>query len=139
VENSTSVAQEPIITDVEITNMPPTYDVSHTPQASIHKIHPLENVIGELQSGVKTRKQTKITNDHGFISEVYESKKHAKKNECLFFYFLSQVEPKNVQKALEQSSWVEAMQEELLQFNLQKVWVLCDLPDGKMGLQKQEG
>ena len=31
VENSTSVAQETIISDVEITNMPPAYDVSHTP------------------------------------------------------------------------------------------------------------
>ncbi|GJT86312.1 putative ribonuclease H-like domain-containing protein [Tanacetum coccineum] len=28
-------------------------------------------------------------------------------------------------------SWVEAMQEELLQFKLQKVWVLVDLPYGK--------
>ncbi|GJW78650.1 putative ribonuclease H-like domain-containing protein [Tanacetum coccineum] len=28
-------------------------------------------------------------------------------------------------------SWVEAMQEELLQFKLQEVWVLCDLPEGK--------
>lgn len=67
---------------------------------------------------------------HGFISEVYESKKHTNKNECLFLCFLSQVEPKNVYMALEESSWVEAMQEELLQLKLQKVWVLCDLPDG---------
>ena len=101
VENSTSVDQETIIPDVEITNMPPAY-VSHAPKTSIHKIHPLDNVIGELQSGVKTRKQTKMAYNHGFISEIYESKKHAKKNECLFFCFLSQVEPKNVQKALEQ-------------------------------------
>ena len=28
-------------------------------------------------------------------------------------------------------NWVEAMQEELLQFKLQDVWILCDLPDGK--------
>ena len=28
-------------------------------------------------------------------------------------------------------NWVEALQEELLQFKLQDVWVLCDLPDGK--------
>ena len=40
------------------------------------------------------------------------------------------MEPKNVYKALEDESWVEAMQEELLQFKLQKVWVLCDLPSG---------
>jgi hypothetical protein len=137
VENSTSAAQETFINDVEIKNMPSAYDVSHTPQASIHKVHPLDNVIGDLQSGVKPRKQTKMTNAHGFISEVYESKKHTDKNECLSFCFLSQVEPKNVYKALVESSWVEAMQEQLLQFKLQKVWVICDLPDGMKVIGKK--
>ncbi|GJV58657.1 putative ribonuclease H-like domain-containing protein [Tanacetum coccineum] len=47
---------------------------------------------------------------------------------CLF---LSQEEPKKVSQALADESWVEAMQEELLQFKLQEVWVLCDLPEGK--------
>ncbi|GJX62624.1 putative ribonuclease H-like domain-containing protein [Tanacetum coccineum] len=45
--------------------------------------------------------------------------------------FLSQEEPKKVSQALVDESWVEAMQEELLQFKLQEVWVLCDLPEGK--------
>nr|GEV26547.1 putative ribonuclease H-like domain-containing protein [Tanacetum cinerariifolium] len=31
-------------------------------------------------------------------------------------------------------SWIEAMQEELLQFKLQKVWVLVDLPKGKRAI-----
>lgn len=44
--------------------------------------------------------------------------------------FLSQIEPENVFKALEDSTWVEAMQEELLQFKIQKVWVLCGSPNG---------
>ncbi|GKF40259.1 putative ribonuclease H-like domain-containing protein [Tanacetum coccineum] len=35
-----------------------------------------------------------------------------------------------VSEALEDRSWVEAMQEELLQFKLQHVWVLVDLPNG---------
>ncbi|GJS19814.1 putative ribonuclease H-like domain-containing protein [Tanacetum coccineum] len=35
-----------------------------------------------------------------------------------------------VSEALEDASWVEAMQEELLQFKLQQVWVLVDLPNG---------
>ncbi|GJU38973.1 putative ribonuclease H-like domain-containing protein [Tanacetum coccineum] len=35
-----------------------------------------------------------------------------------------------VSEALEDGSWVEAMQEELLQFKLQQVWVLVDLPNG---------
>ncbi|GKA42830.1 uncharacterized mitochondrial protein-like protein [Tanacetum coccineum] len=31
----------------------------------------------------------------------------------------------------DERSWIEAMQEELLQFKLQKVWTLVDLPNGK--------
>ncbi|GJU22608.1 putative ribonuclease H-like domain-containing protein [Tanacetum coccineum] len=37
---------------------------------------------------------------------------------------------RKVTEALEDESWVEAMQEELLQFKLQQVWVLVDLPNG---------
>ncbi|GJY40693.1 retrovirus-related pol polyprotein from transposon TNT 1-94 [Tanacetum coccineum] len=37
---------------------------------------------------------------------------------------------RKVSEALEDGSWVEAMQEELLQFKLQQVWVLVDLPNG---------
>nr|GFA54567.1 putative ribonuclease H-like domain-containing protein [Tanacetum cinerariifolium] len=37
-------------------------------------------------------------------------------------------EPKRVHQALKDPSWIEAMQEELLQFKMQKVWVLVDLP-----------
>ena len=48
----------------------------------------------------------------------------------MFVCFLSQDEPKNIHKALENSSWLEAMQEELLQFKIQKVWVLVDLARG---------
>ncbi|GJV05789.1 putative ribonuclease H-like domain-containing protein [Tanacetum coccineum] len=37
-------------------------------------------------------------------------------------------EPKKISEALQDDSWVQAMQEELLQFKLQQVWVLVDLP-----------
>nr|GFA65829.1 putative ribonuclease H-like domain-containing protein [Tanacetum cinerariifolium] len=49
----------------------------------------------------------------------------------LFAYFLSQIEPKKVTQALTDLSWIEAMQNELLQFRLHKVWRLVDLPKGK--------
>ncbi|GJW33369.1 putative ribonuclease H-like domain-containing protein [Tanacetum coccineum] len=52
----------------------------------------------------------------------------------VFASFLSQKEPKKVIQALEDPSWVEAMQEELLQFKLQKVWKLVDLPNGKRAI-----
>nr|GEY00608.1 uncharacterized mitochondrial protein AtMg00810-like [Tanacetum cinerariifolium] len=39
-------------------------------------------------------------------------------------------EPKKIFNALQDPSWVEAMQEELLQFKIQKVWSLVDYPKG---------
>nr|GEU69592.1 hypothetical protein [Tanacetum cinerariifolium] len=41
---------------------------------------------------------------------------------------------KRVHQALKDPSWIEAMQEELLQFKMQKVWVLVDLPHGKRAI-----
>nr|GEX48795.1 putative ribonuclease H-like domain-containing protein [Tanacetum cinerariifolium] len=43
-------------------------------------------------------------------------------------------EPKRVHQALKDPSLIEAMQEELLQFKMQKVWVLVDLPHGKRAI-----
>nr|GEV29612.1 ribonuclease H-like domain-containing protein [Tanacetum cinerariifolium] len=37
-------------------------------------------------------------------------------------------------QALKDQSWIEAMQEELLQFKMQKFWVLVDLPHGKRAI-----
>ncbi|GKD94143.1 hypothetical protein Tco_1373980, partial [Tanacetum coccineum] len=53
---------------------------------------------------------------------------------CLFACFLSKEEPKKVIQALKDPSWIEAMQEELLQFKLQQVWTLMDLPHGKRAI-----
>ncbi|GKA32391.1 putative ribonuclease H-like domain-containing protein [Tanacetum coccineum] len=44
---------------------------------------------------------------------------------------MTKKEPKKVIQALKDPSWIEAMQEELLQFKLQQVWTLMDLPKGK--------
>ncbi|GJT89958.1 putative ribonuclease H-like domain-containing protein [Tanacetum coccineum] len=46
----------------------------------------------------------------------------------------STIEPTSIAKALSDSSWVEAMQEELLQFKLQQVWILVDLPNRKKAI-----
>ncbi|GKE95206.1 putative ribonuclease H-like domain-containing protein [Tanacetum coccineum] len=68
--------------------------------------------------------------EQGYLNAIYEGKTHHDLHTCLFAYFLSQEEPKRVSKALSDLAWVEAMQEELLQFKLQKVWILVDLPKG---------
>nr|GEU98500.1 hypothetical protein [Tanacetum cinerariifolium] len=40
--------------------------------------------------------------------------------------------------ALKDPSWVEAMQEELLQFKIQNVWILVDCPTGEEGIDYEE-
>ncbi|KAI3732723.1 hypothetical protein L1987_63930 [Smallanthus sonchifolius] len=47
---------------------------------------------------------------------------------------LEVVEPKKIDEALKHSSWIEAMQEELLQFKRQDVWKIVDLPPGKYAI-----
>ncbi|GJU74332.1 putative ribonuclease H-like domain-containing protein [Tanacetum coccineum] len=48
--------------------------------------------------------------------------------------FVDQQEPTKIAQALDDKSWVEPMQEELLQFKIQKVWTLVDLPYGKKAI-----
>ncbi|GKC90552.1 hypothetical protein Tco_1151201 [Tanacetum coccineum] len=49
---------------------------------------------------------------------------------------IGDIKPTSIAKALSDSSWVEAMQEELLQFKLQQVWKLVDLPNGRGPLEQ---
>ncbi|GKG19528.1 hypothetical protein Tco_0376627, partial [Tanacetum coccineum] len=77
---------------------------------------------------------SKPTSEQGFLSDVYEQKIHDTLNTYLYACFLSQIEPTSIAKALSNLSWVEAMQEELLQFKLQQVWILVDLHNGKKAI-----
>ncbi|GJS46318.1 putative ribonuclease H-like domain-containing protein [Tanacetum coccineum] len=90
--------------------------------------------LGNITNSYTIRRMTKPTSEQGFLSAVYEQKTHDTLNTCLYACFLSQIEPTSIAKALSDSSWVEAMQEELLQFKLQQVWILVDLPIGKRAI-----
>ncbi|GJV51277.1 hypothetical protein Tco_1447018 [Tanacetum coccineum] len=57
----------------------------------------------------------------GFLSVICEGKSHQDLYTCLFVCFLSQEEPKNFLKLLRIPAWVEAMHEELLTVQLQKM------------------
>ncbi|GJW91372.1 ribonuclease H-like domain-containing protein, partial [Tanacetum coccineum] len=121
--------------DLDLNNMDNTTDVSYSSTLRIHQNHPQSHIIGPTTLGVKTRKQLQGTSTphqalFSFICKQNRTN-HKDQQTCLFACFLSQEEPKKITQALQDESWVEAMQEELLQFKLQNVWVLCDLPDGK--------
>ncbi|GJR45294.1 retrovirus-related pol polyprotein from transposon TNT 1-94 [Tanacetum coccineum] len=51
---------------------------------------------------------------------------------CMFALTVSTAEPKNIKEAMADSAWIEAMQDELHQFDRLKVWELVDKPFGKM-------
>nr|GEX30640.1 retrovirus-related Pol polyprotein from transposon TNT 1-94 [Tanacetum cinerariifolium] len=74
--------------------------------------HPLEQVIGEPSRPVLTRNQLRSDGDM-----------------CMFALTVSTMEPKNVKEAITDPTWIESMQEEILQFKRLDVWVLVPAPD----------
>ncbi|GJV05926.1 putative ribonuclease H-like domain-containing protein [Tanacetum coccineum] len=115
----------------DLNNLDTTIQVSPIPTTIIHKDHPLDQVIGDLQSATQTRNISKNLEEHGFVSTIQQRTKHKDLQNCLFACFLSQEEPKKAIHALKDPSWIKAMQEELLQFKLQEVWTLVNLPNRK--------
>ncbi|GJY29174.1 retrovirus-related pol polyprotein from transposon TNT 1-94 [Tanacetum coccineum] len=79
------------------------------------KDHPLDNIIGELERPISTRLQL-----------------HEQALFCYYDAFLTSVEPKNYKDALTQACWIEAMQEELHEFDHLEVWELVPRPDKVM-------
>ncbi|GJU65111.1 putative ribonuclease H-like domain-containing protein [Tanacetum coccineum] len=122
----------------DFNNMDDTINVSPIPTLRIHKNHPKDQILGDPKSAVQTRGKIQKASSAQQALVSYISKQnrtnHKDHLNCLLACFLSQEEPKNISQALQNESWVEAMQEELLQFKLQKVWILVDLPSGKKAI-----
>ncbi|GJZ60034.1 putative reverse transcriptase, RNA-dependent DNA polymerase [Tanacetum coccineum] len=111
----------------DFNNMDNTIAASPIPTLRIHKDHPKGQILGDPTSTVQTRGKIALVS---YIHKQIRTN-HKDDQNGLFACFLSQEEPNTISQALQDESWVEAMQEELLQFKLQKVWVLVDLPYGK--------
>ena len=63
-----------------------------------------------------------------------ERTKGALKETCEYTVFISQIKPKNFKEAELEESWINAMQEELGQFERNKGWTLVPRPTNyKMG------
>ncbi|GKA46716.1 retrovirus-related pol polyprotein from transposon TNT 1-94 [Tanacetum coccineum] len=91
---------------------------SHTPFELIGrwtKDHQITNVIGDPSRLVSTRKQLKT-------NAMW----------CYFDAFLTSVEPKNFKQAMTEPSWIDAMQEEIHEFERLQVWELVPCPDKVM-------
>ncbi|GJY34479.1 putative reverse transcriptase domain-containing protein [Tanacetum coccineum] len=102
-----SGADEGVGAEADMNNLATFMPVNPIPTTRIHKDHLFKKIIRDLHSAPQTRRMTKSVTEH---------------------------EPKKVIQALKDPSWIEAMQEELLQFKLQQVWTLLDLPYGKRAI-----
>ncbi|GKB23563.1 hypothetical protein Tco_0862964 [Tanacetum coccineum] len=109
--------------DADLNNLETTLNVSPIPTTRRHKDHPKDHIIRDINSAIQTRRMTKISEEHAMVSYIKRQGRinHKDYQNCLFSCFLSQIEPKKVTQALTDLSWIEAMQDELLQFRLQKV------------------
>ncbi|GKE19859.1 retrovirus-related pol polyprotein from transposon TNT 1-94 [Tanacetum coccineum] len=91
-----------------------TFYQPHDSEYRWTKDHPLEQVCGNPSKPVQTRRQ--LATDPEM---------------CMFALTVSTAEPKNIKEAMADSAWIEAMQEELHQFDRLQVWELVDKPFGK--------
>ncbi|GKF13947.1 copia protein, partial [Tanacetum coccineum] len=103
---------EDVGAEADMNNLDAFMPVSPIPTTRIHKDHPVEQLIRDLNSAPQTRRMIKNLKEH---------------------------EPKKVVQALKDLSWIEVMQEELLQFKLQEVWTLNKARLVAQGYTQEEG
>ncbi|GKF56671.1 hypothetical protein Tco_0167011 [Tanacetum coccineum] len=56
--------------EADMNNLDTTIQVSLIPTTRIHKDHPLDDQIGDLQSATQTRNMSKNFKEHGFVSTI---------------------------------------------------------------------
>nr|GEW17540.1 hypothetical protein [Tanacetum cinerariifolium] len=121
---------EDVGVEVAFTNIETTITISSIPTTRVHKDHLVTQIISDLSLATQTKSITRMVKDQGGLTQINNEDFHT----YMFACFLSQEEPKRVHQALKDLSWIEAMQDKILQFKMQKVWVLVDLPNGKRAI-----
>nr|GEW95467.1 uncharacterized mitochondrial protein AtMg00810-like [Tanacetum cinerariifolium] len=90
--------------EANFNNLETSITVNPIPTTRVHKNHLVSQIIGDLSSTTQTRSMTKAVKDQGGLLQMFNDDFHT------------------------------SMQEELLQFKMQKVWILVDLPYGKRAI-----
>nr|GEW23701.1 ribonuclease H-like domain-containing protein [Tanacetum cinerariifolium] len=93
--------------EADFNNLETSITVSPIPTTRVHKDHSVTQIIGDLSSATQTRSMPRVAKDQ---------------------------EPKRVHQVSKDPSWIEVIQKELLQFKMQKFYVLVDLPHGKRAI-----
>ncbi|GJR01841.1 reverse transcriptase domain-containing protein [Tanacetum coccineum] len=93
---------EDVGAEANLNNLETTMNVSLIPTTRIHKDHPKDQIIGDINSSTQTRRMTKIFKEHAMVSYIKKQRitNYKDYQNCLFACFLSQIEPKKVIQAL---------------------------------------
>ena len=86
---------------------------SHELEKESQRDHPVEQIFDDIQTGRIIRSKTRLDNF------------------CEHYSFISSIEPMKVEEALEYTDWINAMHEELHNFERNQVWTLVEKPDEK--------
>ena len=94
---------------------------------------PLDDTLEKMRNKHRSRipKNHPISNDIGNMNELVVTKRQSRLNEMGLVCYTSQLEQKNVEKALRDESWTIALEEELNQFIRNDVWYLVPRPNDK--------
>nr|GEX86119.1 uncharacterized mitochondrial protein AtMg00810-like [Tanacetum cinerariifolium] len=118
--------EEDVGVEADFSNLETNINVSPILTTRVHKYHPVTQIIVDLSLAPQTKSMRRMVKEQGGLTQINDDDFHT----CMFACFLSQKEPKRLHQALKDPSWIEAMQEGLLQFKMQKVWVVVDFPKG---------
>ncbi|KAJ9538188.1 hypothetical protein OSB04_030921 [Centaurea solstitialis] len=97
-----------LLPDPSVNEASTSQQVYQPPALRWTKDHPIDQVLSNPSSGVKTRCQSG--------------------NVCLYVNFISENEPKEIDDALRDPAWVSATQKELAEFIRNNVWLLIPRP-----------
>ncbi|GJY34357.1 ribonuclease H-like domain-containing protein [Tanacetum coccineum] len=105
--NEVNVVDDEDGAEAYMNNLDAFMHVSSIPTTRIHKDHPVEQIIGDLNSAPQTRRMTKNLEEHGLFSSVQQRTNHKDFQNCL------------------KNFYIKAYKE---------VWTLVDLPNGKRAI-----
>nr|GEX83152.1 hypothetical protein [Tanacetum cinerariifolium] len=82
--------EEDVAAEVDLSNLETNIHVSPIPIIKVHKDHPVNLIIGDLNSALQTRSMTRMVKEQGGLHQINDEDFHT----CMFACFLSQEEPK---------------------------------------------
>ena len=135
---------KPVEYVVEETHIPPAPDENPNPEANDPDAHEeTESEESDPDEVPQIRRPAhprianevqidKILDDINAPGPLTRARANRIANFCGHFAFVSISEPTKVAEAFQEAEWIQAMQDELLQFKLQDVWELVKRPDPRI-------